>query len=325
MSNGDPLDLVPPQLRVALREFGAWSDAQLLREESLITPVDPLFHYTGEASLEGILKNEHLWCFSHLHQTDKEEFSYSRGIALKELGNLKNIGDQFGRNVCGCLEDLLTANDYREIFEFYLFSLSQRRDSLSQWKDYGRNSGQEGAGFSIGFAPHLFLPDIKTISDIANENIHVGKVTYGDVKTTYRHHKVFEAAAQIANRIGKQNHAVVFRSKEVHFNFARAMALEVLARQLIWRCLTSKRLRFESEAEIRFVMMNVPAKFDGLRNNHCGRTYVKHDLPLRRSGNITEIMIGPAAAGDAEAKVIKLLNKLDYSGVPVTRSQCAML
>jgi hypothetical protein len=38
------------------------------------------------------LKNEHLWCFSHLHQTDKEEFSYSRSIALKELGNLKNIG-----------------------------------------------------------------------------------------------------------------------------------------------------------------------------------------------------------------------------------------
>jgi hypothetical protein len=50
MSNDDPLDLVPPQLRVALREFGAWSDAQLLREESLITPVDPLFHYSGEAS-----------------------------------------------------------------------------------------------------------------------------------------------------------------------------------------------------------------------------------------------------------------------------------
>jgi hypothetical protein len=225
------------------------SDERLLREESLVTPVKPLFHYTGEASLEGILKNEHLWCFSHLHQSDKEEFSYSRDIALKELGNLKNIGDQFGRNVCGCLEDLLMANDYRDIFEFYLFSLSQRRDSLSQWRTTAGTTVKKARGSPIGFAPRLFLPDIKTISEVANENIHVGKVIYGDVKTAYRHRKVFEAAAQIANRIGKQNHAVVFRSKEVHFNFARAMALEVLARQLIWRCLTSKRLPFESESK----------------------------------------------------------------------------
>lgn len=61
-------------------------------------------------------------------------------------------------------------------------------------------------------------------------------------------------------------------------------------------------------------MMNVPAKFEGLRNDHCGRTYVKRDLPLRPPGNITEILIGPAAASDAEGKVIELFRTLGYFG-----------
>jgi len=52
---------------------------------NFITPTVPLYHYTGRDALEGILKNRHLWCFSHDQQDDKEEFQYALGLALADL------------------------------------------------------------------------------------------------------------------------------------------------------------------------------------------------------------------------------------------------
>ena len=57
---------LPPALMAAPREFDAWSKQQLLVEQDESTPVEPLYHYTGEASLRGILSSQKLWCFSHL-------------------------------------------------------------------------------------------------------------------------------------------------------------------------------------------------------------------------------------------------------------------
>ena len=73
---------LPATLEVALKRFGEWSDAQLLREQADVTPTAPLYHYTGRAALEGILRNRHLWCFSHDQQDDKEEFQYALALAL---------------------------------------------------------------------------------------------------------------------------------------------------------------------------------------------------------------------------------------------------
>jgi len=56
---------LPPELAAAVREFIAWSDKQLLAERKASTPKRPLYHYTDETALKGILTNEHLWCFGH--------------------------------------------------------------------------------------------------------------------------------------------------------------------------------------------------------------------------------------------------------------------
>jgi hypothetical protein len=152
---------LPAELRAALKEFTAWSQAQLLNEQNESTPTEPLYHYTGEEAIRGILTNQHIWCFRHLHQRDKTEFEYSLDIAREVMRSVGWDDDPFKRLLGTGLDDMLYANSLADAFEFYLFSLSRHRDDPQQWREYG----QGGKGFAIGFAPSLFQPDVHTLSD----------------------------------------------------------------------------------------------------------------------------------------------------------------
>jgi hypothetical protein len=81
---------LPPALAAALIEFDGWSKAELLVEQGKSTPSEPLYHYTNEDSLRGILSAQRIWCFSHLHQSDREEFSYSLKLARRVISDLRN-------------------------------------------------------------------------------------------------------------------------------------------------------------------------------------------------------------------------------------------
>ena len=307
---------LPAPLEGALRQFGEWSDTQLLHEQNFVIPAAPLYHYTGRESVKGILKNQHLWCFSHSDQNDKEEFSYSLNVARKELKRVTTCGEQFAKEFCICVTDLITKNDLTKIFNLYLFSVSRNRDSASQWSRYGR----DGTGFAIGFAPKLFLPDEPTLSPQANENAHVGLVVYGDEKTTYRHRKVIERAAEFTQRVAAVNRGLL-RSEDTHVEYINAMAKEYIARQLVWRSITSKRNCWASESEVRFVILNQAKNFGGLTKTHTdGRRYTTYASPLRDAGSIAEIMVGRAAPSDTEDWVRKLLLDLGYPAIKITRS-----
>ena len=128
---------------------------------------------------------------------------------------------------------MLELNSIKDIFEFYLFSLTRHRDDHEHWLQYGK----EGKGFAIGFAPTLLQPDKDTLSDKANENLHVGRIIYGDVGTRARHRLIIERAADITSEYGHANRKL---GRERLAPFIRAMADEVIASQLIWNCLTAK-------------------------------------------------------------------------------------
>jgi len=65
-----------PALLAAPIEFQEWSQTQLLADQGRSAPTKPLYHYSGEEALKGILGNERLGYFSHLHQTDHTEFQF---------------------------------------------------------------------------------------------------------------------------------------------------------------------------------------------------------------------------------------------------------
>jgi hypothetical protein len=287
---------LPPPLEAAWLTFDRWSDEQLSVEQRAVTPIAPLYHYTGKEALKGILENRHLWCFSHDRQDDVDEFRYSLDVACKELKRIAMEGGKFAKQLCVCVLDLIEKNSLTETFNFYLFSVSLNRDSVLQWKKYGRDS----AGFSIGFAPKLFLPDQPTLSPRANENAYVGRVIYGDEKTAYRHRKAIERVAEITHRVAVKNRHLL-RSKGVHSDYINAMAKAYIAGQLVWRCITAKRRCWEHQSEVRFVILNQSKHFGGITKTHSdGRPYITYPLPLLDAESIAEIMIGRSAASDAE-------------------------
>jgi hypothetical protein len=150
----------------------------------------------------------------------------------------------------------------------------------------------------------------------ANKNLHIGRVVYGDVPTAARHERSVQSAAEITSRVG-WDHSRLVRDTGIA-TFLRVMAHELLASQMIWNCLTAKGAQFEDEREVRGIVMNVRAKFDPWRLKHGGRNYIEHVLPLKEPGSITEILVGPHAVPDAEARVSATLKAEGYpDAIPV--------
>jgi hypothetical protein len=305
----------PPELRAALMEFDAWSKAQLLKvEQTESTPAGPLYHYTGEAGLRGILTRQRLWCFSHLHQKDPTEFEYALMIARRVIKEVGVSDDFFTHHFCACVDDMLETNWLAGPFEFYLFSLGKHRDHAPQWREYG----QAGQGYAIGFGSSLFQPEKDDLYDEANKNLHIGRVIYGDEATSARHRLAVAKAAEITSRVGKANVELVRTVKPGHY--LSAMTRELLASQMVWNCLTAKHERYADEREVRGIIMNVKSRFDPYRLVHNGRTFIEHEMSLKATGSIAEILVGPLAPEDAEMSVTRLLLDEGYPEIPIRRS-----
>ncbi|UQR62376.1 DUF2971 domain-containing protein [Bradyrhizobium sp. C-145] len=303
---------LPPPLIVAVEKFAAWSKKQLLVEQNAATPTVPLYHYTGEEALAGILRHEKLWCFSHLHQSDPKEFEYSLAGALDVIRQVGKSEDFWTKHFCGCLEDMLVTNGLASPFDFYLFSLSRHRDDPGQWRQYGRN----GQGFAIGVTPLLLQPDTDVLSAQANENLHIGRVIYGDRETKARHRLVIRKAAAITSQVVRRNRQWIDLVRPV--SYLAAMAREVLASQLIWNCLTAKEMKFANEREVRGIVMGVRNRFDAHRKMLGTRAYIEVPLLLRTPSAIAEILVGPNAPAGAEDKVRALLQAEGYAdSIPV--------
>lgn len=310
---------LPPQLMAAVEKFDAWSKKQLLVEQNAATPTVSLYHYTSEEALVGILRHEKLWCFSHLHQSDPKEFEYSLAGALDVIRQVGKSEDFWTRHFCGCLEDMLVTNGLASPFDFYLFSLSRHRDDPGQWRQYGRN----GEGFAIGVAPLLLQPDTEVLSAQANENLHIGRVIYGDRETKARHRLVIRKAAAVTSQVARSNRKWIDLVRPVPY--LAAMAREVLASQLVWNCLTAKELKFSNEREVRGIVMGVRDRFDGHRKMLGPRAYIEVPFLLRTPGAISEVLVGPNAPADAENKVRALLQAEGYAdSIPVLRSSAVL-
>jgi hypothetical protein len=73
---------LPPELQAGLQEFVSWSQGRLLlTEQHEATPTEPLYHYTDEVALRGILTNQHIWCFKG--QADVAEKAQNAGETLR--------------------------------------------------------------------------------------------------------------------------------------------------------------------------------------------------------------------------------------------------
>ena len=192
--------------------------------------------------------------------------------------------------------------------------MTNLRDDREQWTTFGG----EGRGFAIGFSPSLFQAEREEPSPNACENLWMGRVIYGDYKTSRRHRSAFEKASEIASNIARNNEAAIRASGR--YAYIREMANHAITSQMIWNCLTAKDPKLQREQETRAIMMAERASFDECRRYHDGRAYIEYQLPLSETGRVAEIF-RPRTEPDAENRLRAFLREQGYpEDIPISRS-----
>jgi len=104
-------------------------------------------------------------------------------------------------------------------------------------------------------------------------------------------------------------------------DYFATMAQDLIASQLIWNCLTAKRVDYTNEQEVRYIIMGECKKFDGLRKTHGSKLYVELPLKLKTPGAIRQICVGPLAPIGSEEMIREFLQAQVYpEGIPICRS-----
>jgi len=118
-------------------------------------PPATLYHYTGIDSLQKIVESKKLWASSIFHLNDASELRYAIDLLKKEMNKhfKNNQNDELKKivhNFYSLLDSISLANydrNNQNYLSAFVFSLSEEKDLLSQWRGYAL----EGKGVSIGF------------------------------------------------------------------------------------------------------------------------------------------------------------------------------
>lgn len=122
-------------------------------------PATPLYHYTSQEGLLGMLKTKKLWMTNILYLNDSSEYTHALDMVKSELENrIKNLppvdgvwsalGEDEKKHVV--YSELLTlyGSTYLiQLTQVYVFSLSMEGDDLGQWRGYCPKEG----GFCVEF------------------------------------------------------------------------------------------------------------------------------------------------------------------------------
>jgi Protein of unknown function (DUF2971) len=183
---------------------------------------------------------------------------------------------------------------------------AQRRDDLHQWKEYAAR----GEGFAIGLAPRLFAIEPDRPDRKPDEMAFVSPVSYGDPAARAIHRPAIETAVRIAAETAEHK-AATMQDINRGMPFFRELANRLVGAELILNFLTQKGPGWEPEQEVRLFILNERARLADYVSKRWRDAeevpFIKHRMPLREPGSITEILIGPTAPADAEDFACSLL------------------
>jgi hypothetical protein len=110
-------------------------------------PSTPLYHYTSQSGLMGIIESRQLWATNLFYLNDSTEFQYCLELIKKRINSLHEsmINEELENFLKKTLVNL--NNLVNDDIGIYVFSFSENEDLLSQWRGYC----PDRLGFSIGF------------------------------------------------------------------------------------------------------------------------------------------------------------------------------
>jgi hypothetical protein len=111
----------------------------------------PLYHYTTQRGLLGIIRSREMWVTHTQYLDDRREFVHAVDLVRGEIRRLLDTSPKDSSRTEGLnrMEEALRWTP--ESINVCVCSYSEDRDSLSQWRAYGAGT----SGFAIGFPADL--------------------------------------------------------------------------------------------------------------------------------------------------------------------------
>jgi hypothetical protein len=301
-----------PEISKALVAFEEASNHRMASTNEANAPRWPLFHYTNEQALVGIIKSEQFWFTSIYHMDDPEEltfgFNVSRALLQEAIGTTEGLTRAF----CQDLLEAIAVKRPKELVAFYSISFGMR-DDLQQWERYGDRQ----RGVSFGLDPRFFRP-----APFANPNhprpseeIFCSKVSYGVANASARHSVVIGAAFALINQAKA---AGWLRSSDDAVTLCQHLGASMYT-EILWNCVTTKDSRWRHQNETRLLARNFLKKPHLRIVNANERPRLEIIQPQLRT-SIIEVMIGPKADSLASTRVRKLLFSYGLPNVLITRA-----
>ncbi|MFN4140441.1 DUF2971 domain-containing protein [Aestuariivirga sp.] len=264
---------------------------------------DELYHYTSTACFHGILRSRKLWLTYYGHMNDGSEFDYG----LSEFETCFEEVRQSGAlaEISGRLSDLpLWVRQLANARSEYLFCLCDRKNLISQWREYSKDT----TSYAIG----LDLRD-EAIRLLSPRPVLI-KVEYSQQSQRTRIHQLLQAC----NSFMKHDAPADVAQQDMDV-MKTAMA------KLVLRCIIHfKHPAFEPESEWRLVLGGIkeelgPLAFRATRMGVSPYMEVAVDggglLPIR------SVMIGPSAFREvAHGTTDTFLKSCGYAGIPLYTS-----
>lgn len=146
--------------------------AQEIPHEALSeVPKKPLYHYTTQKGLLGIVKSREIWATHHQYLNDVKEFVHAKELFHEELTKTAQA-DPILEGMCSAMK-----GEGFENVNLYVTSFSEDPDSLAQWRAYGEGTSGFSLGFDIGATviPNRFTVT-RCIYDEASQRAIIGRV-----------------------------------------------------------------------------------------------------------------------------------------------------
>jgi Protein of unknown function (DUF2971) len=257
-----------------------------LLERLKTTPAPPiLYHYTTQAGLLGILRNNCMWATAAQYLNDSSEYAYGLGLIAEGLceGSKKGISEREAANLSAIAQSLSPFSGVCVV------SLTSEGDLLSQWRAYAGSSG----GFSLGIR-----------SEYLREAAH--SQGFYLVRCIYAHADQQQAIAELIQEFRERmTTSPEWRLTEQGGCVATAMRLAVM-------------LKDESFAEEReWRLISIPkmiSELDFRQGTSMLVPFFKFSLEAHKNAYLDSVRVGPTPHREQAANSVRmLLRKLELS------------
>jgi hypothetical protein len=113
-------------------------------------PEKPLYHYTTQSGLLGIIETRKIWATHTQYLNDRREFLHAVELVRKEIRRLLDETPHPSAREAALAKMQAAVSRSPQEINICVCSFSEERDSLSQWRAYGGSSG-----FAVGFSSQV--------------------------------------------------------------------------------------------------------------------------------------------------------------------------